>query len=89
LQSFKILGIISGIDDSRALILRPDGKRYEVNRGDLIGAREGRIFRITVKGLIVDELVKDDASGKMVRKRVELRIPGNDKVKLEGFSGND
>jgi Tfp pilus assembly protein PilP len=89
LQSFKILGLISGIDDSRALVMSPDGKRYEVVQGDLIGTREGRIFRITVKSIIVDELVKNEVSGKMVRKRVELRLAGDDKIKLEGFSENN
>lgn len=76
LNSFKILALISGIENSRALVLSPDGKRYEVRKGDLIGAREGRIFRITAKGIIVDEFVKDEVSGVKVKTRVELRLPG-------------
>lgn len=82
LQSFRILALISGIDDPMALVLSPDGKRYEVKVGDLIGAREGRVSRITATGLIVDELVKDEVSGVKVRTRVELRLSNG--VKKEG-----
>ncbi len=75
LQVFRIMAIISGIEDSRVRIVSPDGKRYDVGKGDLIGSREGRVYAITPKGLIVDELVKDEKSGKMIRTRVELRLP--------------
>ncbi len=83
LQTFRIIAIISGIEDARVLVVSPDGKRYEVRRGDLIGAREGRVYAITSKGLLVDELLKDEKSGKMVRTRVELRLPstGGKKIK--------
>ncbi|VAV82633.1 hypothetical protein MNBD_DELTA01-1670 [hydrothermal vent metagenome] len=81
LRSFRILAIISGIEDARVLVLSPDGKRHEVRRGNLIGAREGRVYAITAKGLIVDELVKDELTGKKVRTRVELRLSGGGKGK--------
>ncbi len=81
LRSFKILAVISGIEDARVLVLSPDGKRHDVRRGDLIGAREGRVYAITAKGLIVDELVKDELSGKKIRTRVELRFSGGGKGK--------
>ncbi len=76
LQTFRIIAIISGIEDARVLVISPDGKRYEVRRGDLIGAREGRVYAITPKGLIVDEFVVDERSGKKIGSRVELRMPG-------------
>ncbi|VAW36350.1 hypothetical protein MNBD_DELTA02-101 [hydrothermal vent metagenome] len=79
LRSFKILGIISGIENARALVLSPDGKRHEVKTGDLIGTREGRVYAVTAKGLIVDELVKDKLSGRKIRTRVELRLSGSGK----------
>ena len=83
LQAFRILALISGIDDARALVLSPDGKRHEVRIGDLIGAREGVVYAITPKGLIVDELVTDEVSGLKTRTRVELRLPLNKRIKAK------
>jgi len=83
LQLFRIMAIISGIEDSRVRVVSPDGKRYDVRKGDLIGVRGGRVYAITPKGLIVDELVKDEKSGAMVRTRVELRLPGTGGKKVK------
>jgi type IV pilus assembly protein PilP len=51
---FKVSVVISGIENPRALVLAPDGKRYAVKIGDRIGVKEGKIVEIEGKSIIVE-----------------------------------
>lgn len=73
---FKVLAVVSGIDNPRALVLAPDGKKYSVKAGDRIGIKEGKIIAIEGRGIIVKELRRVD--GKVTTEDVELSLPGDD-----------
>lgn len=64
-SSFKLVAVISVPGKSSALVQAPDGKRYIVRNGDIIGPREGKIINIKDRSLTVREYVLDDA-GKVV-----------------------
>ncbi len=71
---FKLQAVVIGQDGSFALVLAPDGKRYIVRRGDVIGAMGGRIIRIEPKSIIVREVNTQD--GKVISSNdTELRLP--------------
>jgi type IV pilus assembly protein PilP len=66
IRVFRVLAVITGIDDPRALVLAPDGKRYSVKKGDRMGTRDGKVLSIEGKSIIVKELIKDE-DGKVVK----------------------
>ncbi|MEE9614585.1 MAG: pilus assembly protein PilP [Thermodesulfobacteriota bacterium] len=60
LERFNLLAVVAGVDDPRALVLAPDGKRYIVKTGDRFGDKRGVISRIEGRELFVKEKVRDD-----------------------------
>ncbi len=74
LSLFKLQAVVVGPQNSFALVQAPDGKRYIVRKGDVIGAMGGKITSIGDKSLIVREVVKQD--GKVVASNdTELKLP--------------
>lgn len=78
---FNVLGVVSGVDNPRALVLAPDGKKYSVKTGDRIGIKEGRIIAIEGRSIIVKELTRDDEGAVVATENVELSLPGDDEEK--------
>jgi Tfp pilus assembly protein PilP len=76
LSMFKVLAAVVGVSDSEgfALIQAPDGKRYVVRRGDVMGAREGKVTKIHSKGIDVREHMRDEDGKIKSTEDVELRI---------------
>jgi len=73
---FKLQAVVIGQENAFALVLSPDGKRYIVRRGDVIGAMGGRIIRIEPKSIIVREVNTQD--GKVISSNdTELRLPAD------------
>jgi len=60
LDLFRVMAVVLSGDSSYALVNAPDGKRYIVRRGDLMGQKGGRIIKIDSNGLKVREYVRDD-----------------------------
>ncbi len=60
LELFRVTAVVLSGESSYALINAPDGKRYIVRRGDLIGQNSGRIVKIDSGGLKVREYQRDD-----------------------------
>ncbi|MEE8575454.1 MAG: pilus assembly protein PilP [Thermodesulfobacteriota bacterium] len=78
LQLFKLLAVISGIDEPKALVLAPDGKKYSLKLGDLIGLKEGKILEINPEGLVIEETLVDFEGKKSLKKAVlALPVEGN------------
>ncbi|MFQ5465920.1 MAG: pilus assembly protein PilP [Thermodesulfobacteriota bacterium] len=74
LELFKINGVVLAQDDSYALVQAPDGKRYIVRPGFVMGLREGKVIGIDTGGLTVREYVRD-SRGKVISKNdVELKL---------------
>ncbi|MBI5493331.1 MAG: pilus assembly protein PilP [Deltaproteobacteria bacterium] len=75
LTLFRLVAVVASPESSFALVQAPDGKRYVVKKGDLIGSREGRISRIEQRSITVREYNKDE-NGKVVSSEdIELKIP--------------
>ena len=75
IRDFKLNGVITGPKKVRAMVSAPNGKAYFVKVGDLMGAREGRVTRITSDAIRVMEYFVNE-SGKRVPDLYELRING-------------
>ncbi len=74
LSLFKVQAIVVGPDNSFALVQAPDGKRYIVRRGDVLGAMGGKIIRIDAKSITVREINMQD--GKVISSNdTELKLP--------------
>jgi type IV pilus assembly protein PilP len=72
-SKFKVVGIIAGLTENRALILDPNGKGYTVQAGMPIGDSNGRISRITASSVEVVESFKDD-KGKTRKRTIVLSL---------------
>lgn len=75
LSSFKVVALVVSPDNSFALIQAPDGKRYVVRKGDVLGSREGRIIRIDSRSLTVREIEREDDGKIRSSVDVELMLP--------------
>ncbi len=60
LDLFRVMAVVLSGDSSYALVQSPDGKRYIVRRGDLMGQKSGRIIKIDSTGIKVREYIRDD-----------------------------
>jgi Tfp pilus assembly protein PilP len=76
LSVFRVLASVVGVSDSEgfSLIQAPDGKRYVVRRGDVIGAREGKVIKIHSKGMVVREHTRDEDGKIKSTEDIELRL---------------
>lgn len=76
LSMFKVLAAVVGVSDSEgfALIQAPDGKRYVVRRGDVLGARDGKVIKIHPKGLVIREHTRDEDGKIKSTDDIELRL---------------
>jgi type IV pilus assembly protein PilP len=74
-DQFKLLAVIVAPTNSSALLQAPDGKRYIVKNGDVLGSREGRIIRIRSGSLTVRERMLDEAGKVVSTADVELALP--------------
>jgi type IV pilus assembly protein PilP len=70
---FKVVGIIAGLKENRALLIDPTGKGYVVHEGMLIGSNDGRITRITASTVEVVERFKE-SNGRVKKRTVVLTL---------------
>ncbi len=71
---FKVAGIIAGLKENSALVIDPAGKGYVVKEGMMIGINNGRISRITPRGIEVVEQSRDE-KGHLHKRSVILTLP--------------
>jgi type IV pilus assembly protein PilP len=70
---FKVVGIIAGLRQNRALMIDPAGKGYVVQEGMVIGSNNGRIARITASSVEVIETFKAD-NGRIRKRKIVLTL---------------
>ncbi|HXI09900.1 MAG TPA: pilus assembly protein PilP [Thermodesulfobacteriota bacterium] len=80
-SQFKLLAVIVAQENSSALLQAPDGKRYIVKNGDLLGSRDGRIVRIKQGSLVVREKTLDEAGRVISSEEIELALPAKEEDK--------
>ena len=74
LSQFKVIGIIIGGRDNKAMVTDPGGKSYVLTSGMSIGRNEGRISAIDMSGIEVIEQYRDD-NGRVRKEKTKLALP--------------
>jgi type IV pilus assembly protein PilP len=81
IELFRLLAVITGVHEPKALVLAPDGKRYTVKKGDYIGLKSGKITEINKSGLVVTEPVYDAYGNQSSTRKAALTLPSDEERK--------
>ena len=73
-SQFKLIGIVTGGRDNKAMVTDPGGKGYVLKVGMTIGKNDGKIVLINASGVDVVEQFKDE-SGKTRKETIKLTLP--------------
>ena len=73
-SQFKLIGIITGGRENKAMVTDPGGKGYVLKVGMLIGKNDGKITSISSNGVDVLEQFKDD-NGRVRKENIKLTLP--------------
>ncbi|MBJ6727450.1 pilus assembly protein PilP [Geomesophilobacter sediminis] len=72
-SKFRVVGIIAGLRENKALVVDPAGKGYVVQVGMPLGSNEGRITRISASGVEVVESFKE-GRGHVKKRKIVLTL---------------
>jgi type IV pilus assembly protein PilP len=73
-NQFKLIGIVTGGRENKAMVTDPGGKGYVLKVGMSIGKNDGKIVLINTNGVDVLEQFKDE-SGKTRKETIKLTLP--------------
>ncbi len=73
-NQFKVIGIIAGLEENRAMVQDPGGSSYVIKEGSLIGSRNGRVTKILPRYIEVLEQYREE-NGKIRNRVVKLTLP--------------
>lgn len=73
-SQFKLIGIVTGSKDSRAMVTDPNGKGYVLKVGMTIGKNAGKVTSITTGGVDVLEQFRDD-NGRVRKENIRIALP--------------
>lgn len=73
-SEFKMVGLITGPDQLKAMLLGPDGKTYFVRKDDRIGSRGGFVQEINSVGIVVEEEITN-VVGEKEKIVTEITLP--------------
>ncbi len=73
-SQFKLIGIITGGRENKAMVTDPGGKGYVLKVGMSIGKNDGRVVSINTSGVEVMEYSKND-SGRGRKESIKLTLP--------------
>ncbi|MEN8685949.1 MAG: pilus assembly protein PilP [Desulfuromonadales bacterium] len=76
---FKLIGVIVGMGDPKAMVVAPDGKSYVLAKGIKIGKNNGVIVDITSESVSVQETYYD-FSGNVIENIQEITVPRREGV---------
>jgi type IV pilus assembly protein PilP len=74
LGQFKLVGVILSRGGNKALVEEPSGKGYIISKGTYIGQNFGRVKRILMDKVVVEEEVEDFLSGRRELRSTELKL---------------
>lgn len=75
LSLFRLVAVVSSAENSFALVLAPDSKRYVIRRGDKIGTNEGKVVRIGNNTVTVREPNRDEKGNILSTTDTEMTLP--------------
>ncbi len=73
-RQFKLIGVVTDGENSRAMVTDPSGKGYVLRIGSIIGRNEGRVSTIARSRVEIVEQSKDD-KGRVRKKRISITLP--------------
>jgi len=73
-SQFKLIGIVTGGKENRAMVTDPNGKGYVLKVGMTIGKNDGRVMAVTNSGVDILEQFRDD-NGKVRKEHIKLALP--------------
>jgi type IV pilus assembly protein PilP len=73
-NQFKLIGIITGGRENKAMVTDPGGKGYVLKVGMLIGKNDGKVISISSNGVDILEQFKDD-NGRVRKDHQILTLP--------------
>ncbi len=76
---FKLIGVIVGMGDPKAMVVAPDGKSYVLAKGIKIGKNNGVIVDITSESVSIQETYYD-FSGNVIENIQEITVPRREGV---------
>ena len=79
LIQFKLVGVIVGKGESKAMVVAPDGKSYILAKGVKIGKNNGVIISISTEAIRVKEKYYD-FSGNVIENIQEITVPKREGV---------
>lgn len=79
LQQYRLIGVIVGMDEPRAMVVAPDGKSYILKKGVKIGKNNGVVVDITRDVIKVQEKYYD-FSGNVRTNILDIIVPKREGV---------
>ena len=76
---YKLIGVIVGMGDPKAMVVAPDGKSYVLAKGIKIGKNNGVIIDITSESVSIKETYYD-FSGNVIENIQEITVPRREGV---------
>jgi len=73
-SQFKLIGIVTGAKENKAMVVDPTGKGYVLKNGMTIGKNDGRVVSIGMNGVEIIEQFKDD-SGRVRKENIKITLP--------------
>ena len=73
-NQFRLIGIVTGGRENRAMVIDPGGKGYVLKVGMSIGKNDGTVVFINANGVDVVERFKDE-NGKTRKETIKLTLP--------------
>ncbi len=73
-NDFKLVGLIWGIQDARAIVVDPSGKSYVVRKGIRIGRNEGELIGIYKDRIVVLEKIRDLEGNVIKTNKIDLKL---------------
>ncbi len=81
IDQLKLIAVISGISQPRAMVTVPDGKGYTVRIGTRIGKNYGRVVRIKTAEVIIAEDYRD-WNGRKVTNYIHMSLKKDEKKRM-------
>lgn len=78
-QQFKLVAIIIGYGEPMAMLSAPDGKNYILRKGTRVGKNGGKVIRISIDAVQIEEIYKD-LTDKLLENIVEIKLPKREGV---------
>ncbi len=73
-SQFRLIGVVLGDRENKAMVVDPGGKGYVLKVGMTIGKNDGKVTAITTGGVDVVEQFRDD-NGRVRKENIKIALP--------------